>query len=57
VNRKSLLKKYDLLLGIPNRKCNPHIRKLKSHIVICWEPLHVLRKRLQEAWEAPKEKS
>jgi len=49
VNRKSLMKKYDKLLGIPNRKCNKH-RKFKTRIVISWDPLWVLREQLREAW-------
>jgi hypothetical protein len=38
VNRKSLMKKYDKLLGIPRRKCS--IPRKQSFIaVVTWEPL------------------
>lgn len=37
VNRKSLLKKYDKLLGIPRRKCSIP-RKYRGIAIITWEP-------------------
>jgi hypothetical protein len=49
VNRKSLMKKYDKLLGIPNRMCQKR-RKQKSIVAVYWEPLWVLREQLREAW-------
>jgi hypothetical protein len=49
VPRRSLLKKYDKLLGIPNRICKKR-RKQKSIVTVYWEPLWVLREQLREAW-------
>jgi hypothetical protein len=51
VNRKSLMKKYDKLLGIPRRKCSIP-RKWRGIAVIAWEPFFEIRRRFKEAIES-----
>jgi hypothetical protein len=54
VPRRSLLKKYDKLLGIPRRKCSIY-RKLRGIAVIFWEPEDETRRRFREVIDSPKE--
>jgi hypothetical protein len=53
VSRKSLMKKYDKLLGIPRRKCSIH-RKLRGIAVIFLEPEDETRRRFKEAIDSAK---
>jgi transcriptional regulator with XRE-family HTH domain len=47
VPRRSLLKKYEKLLGIPRHKCSIH-RKRSFIAVISWEPFYEIRRRFRE---------
>jgi len=54
VNRKSLMKKYDRLLGIPRRKCSIP-RKWRGIAVIAWEPFPDAIRRYREILYAKEE--
>jgi len=54
VNRKSLMKKYDKLLGIPRRKCSIY-RKWRGIAVIAWEPFSEAIRRYRELLYAKEE--
>jgi len=54
VPRRSLLKKYDKLLGIPRRKCSIY-RKRNFIAVIAWEPFSEAIRRYRKLLYAKEE--